>query len=89
MKAHQLLADPANWLKGPANYCSDIGPCCVMGAVRRVYAPGMAAADQVDAFNHARDTLKTYLGVEFLTDWNDAKERTHAEVHAALVACDL
>lgn len=82
MKASDFLADPANWIKGCENYASDTGPCCMMGAVNREVHGNMAIAEKWKR-------LQDYLGVENLTDWNDAPERTHAEVLAALKACDL
>lgn len=87
MKASDLLADPANWHKGSVNYASNVGPCCALGAIRRVYG-GFGPA-----FEAARDKLHAHIGgfaCGFaVSDWNDAPERTHAEVIAALKACDL
>lgn len=89
MKAYELLADPTSWLKGPDNYTENDGPCCVLGALRRVYAPNIRPTDvDNETFYNARNKLYNYLGVS-IVDWNDDPQRTHAEVVAALRACDL
>lgn len=96
LKASELLADPANWTKGSTNYgADDQFPCCMMAAVSRAAGcckPGLPWSELVAAyevFEVARERLKAHLGVASPFDWNDADERTHPEVIAALKACDL
>lgn len=83
MKPSDVIANPANWIKGPSNYASNFGPCCMMGAVVRVSGHG------TQKHNEARARLMKHLNVAALAEWNDAPERTHSEVIAALKACDL
>ncbi len=78
LKPSQLLADPAKWGKGFAH--KRPGTFCVMEAIAECYP---------EAMDPACERLCAHVGDSRLTNWNDAPERTHSEILAALVACDL
>lgn len=79
MKVYELLADPASWTKGefarnangyPVLSRSNEACCwCLAGAVNVCYENNL----------EIRDMLKTRLGT-YISIWNDAPERTHADV---------
>ena len=76
-KARELLSDPAHWKKQGSNtlHVENATSFCSWHAVCRVAT--------VDAALKARHSILSTLGfVSFshLFDWNDAPERTHAEV---------
>lgn len=82
VKARALIADPAKWGKGPRGGGYERGPCtfCAAEAIEES-SPNLAAR------NEAYRTLEKSIGVPTLAltlvEWNDARERTHAEVLAA------
>lgn len=76
IKARALIADPANWGKG----CRPCGH------------PTLCAAEAIEASGRATDRrISAYRAVERaagihgneIARWNDAPERTHADVMAA------
>jgi hypothetical protein len=80
----ELLSDPARWTQGVYarvgdEQCDELNPfasCfCLSGAFWRFGA---------DEIHPARLRLSGVLGVTNLIAWNDAPERTHNEVLAAL-----
>lgn len=82
MKVYELLAIPDRWTKGA--YARDINGAivdcqsghaacwCLDGAVHRCYPSLTEKANMLDL-------LDTAIGHQ-ATTWNDAPERTHAEV---------
>lgn len=65
-------------------------PCCALGAVRIVSGYQSALRDKdymssvYDLFAEADEALRLHLGVDGVPAWNDAPERTQAEVVTAL-----
>jgi hypothetical protein len=91
MKAYELLADPAHWIKGtsarmgrePGSECSIFDPratCfCTAGAINKCY--GMDTAEPMGKLHkHLQMTI---------VDWNDAAVRTHDEVIKTLKELDI
>ena len=75
--ARELLSDPAHWMKQGSNalHVEDATSFCTWHAICRVATVGAAYK--------ARHSILSALGFVFfsqLFDWNDAPERTHAEV---------
>lgn len=90
MKAWQLLRDPERWNKGAAARDQNGKPCsydnpsasswCVLGALMMLYGPR----------GWASRLVKTEILVGcWVPKWQDAPERTHAEVLAALKKADV
>jgi hypothetical protein len=89
MKAHELLATPDRWTQGafavdkygyqtPKNG-PDAYSFCVLGAINHCY--GEFDEDAILRLeNHTKKSLM---------EWNDAPERTHAEVLALLKELDI
>jgi hypothetical protein len=86
----ELLADPERWTKGKAarnengkrvKLTSHKAQCwCVSGAIGRIYA-------NVWDKKRSLERLAAAAGVphrHFIAGWNDAPERTHAEVLEAV-----
>lgn len=83
----ELLADPARWTKGDsardhrghgvASIHPDACCFCVLGAMSRIYEIGTRA------YNDAKHRLGLVASFGFAS-WNDAPERTHAEVLEAV-----
>lgn len=96
MKAHELLADASRWTKGTAardangNGTSDdhFATCwCAIGAINHCY-------DDTNQRRNMRYKLGNALNPKLyptlvITSWNDAPERTHAEVLAVLKELDI
>ena len=80
--ARAKIADPKNWGKGPRPQMNGwpgrgLRTCCAAEAIEEIGARSNLAAYRA---------LKNAAGLEFndrIIDWNDAPERTHAEVIAA------
>lgn len=95
MKPSELIADPAKWTKGSnarAKNGAEIAArspsavkWCVDGALFRCFH---SAHSYASAHHKLLRTLfnNNYFAI---VKWNDAPERTHAEVLAALKACGL
>ena len=93
--ARRILTDPKRWVQGyyacdVHGYRCEVGHhnairFCLAGAIGLYGHPGHKA----DAVSIAVPVLKRVLGIDpidSLTKWNDAPERTHTEVLAALDA---
>ena len=79
-RARALIDTPDKWLQGKLRKSgSDGKPCrwCVLGACYQI-----AERDEPARYHNMTKALNGVLG-EPVTDWNDAPERTHAEVLAA------
>lgn len=83
MKASEILADPKDWVKGPGHAMVNDEPCCALIAIFR-----MADQDHEKALILA-NRVRKFLSITSITAWNDAPERTHAEIIQVLKACDL
>jgi hypothetical protein len=88
--ARELISVPERWTKSAYARSADgrpIGPCgvasqdavcwCPVGAVDRLVEDG------TDLAAYALDYLQMVVGGGRVANWNDAQERTHAEVLAA------
>lgn len=81
VKARALIADPAKWGQGPRSegYGRSLSTFCAAEAVEE-FAPQLAIRKA------AYRLLERYAGfpteANTLVQWNDAPERTHAEVLA-------
>lgn len=83
--ARARIADPLNWGKGPRSRHNEwpgrgLNTCCASEAIEEVQSWGPERARAYRALEHAAG-LKA--GWDKLPIWNDASERTHAEVLAA------
>lgn len=86
MEARALIEKPENWCKYDSAIDEDGVPCgpsyyaaakwCVMGAVRKF-------SESEDQIIIAARIFSNVVGYSPVGDWNDAPERTHAEVLAA------
>ena len=91
MKAYELIADPKNWIQGLSSTKNlDGSTCyCALGAIGECYRIGVS----LEKYNYAVKKLANYIRMNSygwaIVAWNDAPNRTHAEVVAALKACDL
>lgn len=74
--ARALIEKPEAWGKGHKSNSPKVGRC-VLGALGGVNNP------HGTHFNDARKALEEAVGTLWLFEWNDAPERTHAEVLAA------
>lgn len=95
MKAHELLVTPDKWTQDV--YCrdkdgegggmlgSDPGAVswCLTGAIDKCY-PALSHKQRENILNK----IRTHLGRNPIA-WNDAPERTHAEVLAVLKELDI
>jgi hypothetical protein len=83
IKARARIADPASWGKGHRRIDRPEHTCCAAEAIED------SETDNMDLRVRAIEALYKAAGLsrEFwtprLSDWNDAPERTHAEVLAA------
>jgi hypothetical protein len=82
-EARGLIDTPEKWIKGWF-HCDDGGRYCVLGAVyegaRKLGAEGLTYR-AVDALGHAIFGRPVDCSI---SAWNDALERTHADVLAAI-----
>lgn len=93
MKPSELLADPKAWTKGAygrdkdgddaGSFCEDAVSWCAAGAINRCCDNPSAAKSLF------REYLQDKFGDRSIPNFNDAPERTHAEVLEALKACGL
>jgi hypothetical protein len=84
MKPSEILSDPANWRKDCLGRTSS-GPCCIAQAIVRDAV--RSNYDMDEAIARVCKHLGFSQPIE-LFRWNDGPA-THAEVLAALKACDL
>jgi hypothetical protein len=98
-KAYELLATPDKWTKGTyardgnggkvPDYSEEAKCWCVSGAIWKCYRkPYEKVRVQLDVGEMHRRLLKRIGEVE-IPLWNDAPERTHAEVIAVLKELDI
>jgi hypothetical protein len=93
----ELLSDPARWnhdggwamdaIGLPTYYTDRQATCfCVDGAIRRIYGGGddLAAENAWYKFVEVAGIDIAARGGEEVWEWNDAPERTHAEVLEAV-----
>ena len=94
MKAYEVIAKKSDWIKGhqsldahgnwvPAELKSAVKFCAV-GAIRHAYGTGPAGVAMQDKMLSAVRPL-----CNFVADWNDRPERTHAEVISLLKKLDI
>lgn len=91
MKAWELLSSPEKWTKGEEARDSDGMPClsefskacswCILGALRKCYRSMLVELD-------ITRRIKLEVGMS-VPVWNDAPERTHAEVLEILKRLDV
>lgn len=93
MKAKELLADPRNWTRGIMHETvidrhETVHRYCVLGAISECYKGNVDA--QLDAFDKLQKAIDNqHTGYRRIATWNDAPERTHAEVLAILEEADV
>lgn len=81
MKIRELLKDEKSWTKGEMSIETEGGTCfCLLGAVIHCYPE--QTGDGVS------NLLRKVIG-ESIICWNDAPERTHAEVLALVERLDV
>jgi hypothetical protein len=78
-RARALIDSPEKWMRAAGMFDA---PYCVMGAV------GAAERDMgldplLDFGFRARGAIRVVIGTRAIPKWNDAPERTHADVIAA------
>lgn len=78
MKPSDLLADPAAWTKG----VTGAGRYTIIGAL-------LAVCPDFTKFRRAYNMLRAHIGGGSVNVWSNKPARTHAEVIAALKACNL
>jgi len=89
--AREIIADEKNWCKeyfavdskGEEIWGNDPKACswCIGGALSRAFREGRDCLEKRRAVSMALDAVYDQLQQdELLTKWNDAPERTHAEV---------
>lgn len=71
--ARGVLAKPEDWRQGMQR---GVTSCCAAEAIERVSNPGTERS-------RAYRALANAAGVETIIGWNDAPERTHADVMVA------
>ncbi len=81
MKARALIADSAKWGKGMRCNRAVFETYCAAEAIEAVAEPSPARREAYRLLHQAVGLNHNVWGL--LTDWNDAPERTHAEVLAA------
>jgi hypothetical protein len=83
-RAKALIAEPCRWKQygGQVEMPKDRDAFCMMSAL--LHVTGYTA----QMFEHARDLLAQAIGIHHVVpyEWQDAPERTHAEVLAAFDA---
>lgn len=81
--ARAKIADPSNWGKGMrGGGRRSIETCCAAEAIEEVAQP-MTSPERHAAFRALYNAAGLDWRGDMLTKWNDAPERTHAEVMAA------
>lgn len=87
IKARAKIADPWNWGKGRRGGQRDMHTCCAAEAIEEA---GKQLMLRATAYVHRQMAALTALRNAIpdgengaIIDWNDAPERTHAEVLAA------
>lgn len=86
MRARDKIADPANWGKGMRGpnpvYHRPFHTCCASEAIEDAWKDGSPTEPLMEAYRRLRDGagLSDKMNIP---RWNDAPERTHAEVLAA------
>lgn len=78
IKARALIADPAKWGKGPRSDGYERGLCtyCAAEAID-------AVDSDLDQRHASYRAIQSAASVNSLVYWNDAPERTHADILAA------
>lgn len=90
MKAHELLSDESKWCKGC--HCRDVHGNRVQGGSATAYAyslSGVLLETYRERAGGPMQKVFNRIGRHLLRKWNDAPERTFAEVKAVLVELDL
>lgn len=82
MRARDKIADPAKWGKGGRCDGRGMDTFCAAEAIEEAYAPGWLL-HRSEAFRKLHQAAGLPQSSGSLVDWNDAPERTHAEVLAA------
>ena len=84
IKARALIADPAKWGKGKRGCLGDrpLDTCCAAEAIEEVEPPSPRRRAAYYALERAAGLVRPPMG-SAIVEWNDAPERTHAEVLAA------
>jgi hypothetical protein len=80
IKARALIADPAKWGQGSRVLDRPIATCCASEAIEEAADVRARRVAALDAF---RSSAGLSDDAASISDWNDAPERTHAEVLAA------
>lgn len=80
IKARALIADPAKWGKGVRGTRAGNRPLDTCCAAEAIEDSGRSDAERRNA---ARKAFARIIGTDKIVVWNDAHERTHAEVLAA------
>jgi hypothetical protein len=81
VKARALIADPANWGQGGRASRSNFDSFDVAEALEECGTTNFSARKEAIAFFHKAAGVRPLWGK--LIEWNDAPQRTHAEVLAA------
>lgn len=83
IEAKQKIADPSNWGKGGRRDRFNFNSCCVAEAIEEAGPVFGVSAERRRAFRAFRNAggIEDVWGL--FIQWNDAPERTHAEVMAA------
>ena len=102
MKAYELLSDESKWTKDTYARDKDGEPVfpstdssavcfCAQGALCRVY--GWLEIEELPKFKALREAVISMgfgdPGINPITEWNDAPERTFAEVRDLLIKLDI
>ena len=92
MKVKELLTDETRWSQGAYAHRADgevvkfsspeAVSFCLVGAISRCY---WLLKDRKPIY----DAVCDQIGESFIPDWNDAKERTFAEVRALVEELDI
>jgi hypothetical protein len=77
--ARARIVAPDQWGKGRRNRERPMDTCCAAEAIEEVAAPGKERSRAIGTFYCAAGLDRDFGA---LVDWNDAPERTHAEVVA-------
>lgn len=80
IKARAKITEPARWGKGSRGYSRSRDSCCAAEAIEDVT---LITRPELALRVRAYDALRDAIHCRDLTSWNDAPERTHAEVLAA------
>ncbi len=99
MKVSDLLTDASRWTQGaygrdtngaPMSIESPLAVCwCLVGALWRCYRTDVQGSSSDVIANDAERRVTTRIGVMSMMAWNDAPDRTFADVHALIEALDL